>query len=913
MDTLPDAIGQPADSVAGSVYAVGVGGERHQTSDNRYQTSDIRQQTTDIRHQTSDIRHQTSDIRHQTSDIRHQTTDKRQTDIRQETTDKRQQILYCRMATSCRAGRGRSVHLPAKKLTDNFINYKSRKMRMLLKSLFLFFLVWAIHDNVSAQSLTQTIRGTVIDQDSRLPIPGANILILDSEPLRGAVSDIDGHFRLEEVALGRVNVGVYFLGYEDRIFPNIQLTSAKEVVLQVELVESLTQLEEAVVTYEQKKTDTRDEMALVSARAFTVEETSRYAGAFNDPARMVSAYSGITGNASGTNEIIVRGNSPKGVLWRLEGVEIPNPNHFSSEGSTGGPINALNSTMLANSDFFTGAFAPQYGNAYSSVFDIQLRNGNNDKREYTFQAGFIGLDFTMEGPFQKDYDGSYLFNYRYSTLALLDQAGVVDYGGVPKYQDLSFKVNLPTQRLGRFSIFGLAGTSSILSELKDEDVADLIVERHDVQSELAVMGINHTLLIDEKTYLKSNISVSENGSIVEGETRNEGDVFYESLDSRLRKYAVRAGTNLYHKLNARNRLQAGILYTELFYNFQHKEFDYELDRLRSRLDSEEHTGLWQGYVSWKHRFTEKLEAVGGMHAQYFVFNETHSLEPRLSLSWQAHPRHRFFAGFGVHSRLATITEYLTHEVDEKGEKNYFNRDLELPKARHYVLGHDFQLGPNTRFKTELYYQDLYDVPVGAAPGSTFSILNDIGMFTLERLTNDGFGRNMGAEITLERFLDKGYYYLLTASLYESQYKAADGEWRDTRFNGNYVVNVLGGKEFPLKSKANKEKTLSVNTRLLMYGGAYYTPIDLEASRIAGEEVRLDEQAFSARGGDVFRFDLGITYAINRPKTTQTLKFEAQNLTSHDALVEQYYNKYSGKIMDIRQLPILPMVFYGISF
>ena len=132
-----------------------------------------------------------------------------------------------------------------------------------------------------------------------------------------------------------------------------------------------------------------------------MKKRKRYAGAIDDPARMVSAFAGVNGNAEGDNDIVVRGNSPRGILWRLEGVEIPNPNHFASEGATGGPINALNSNMLGNSDFYTGAFAPEYGNALSGVFDMKLRNGNNEQREYSATLSVLGTDLTAEGPFKE--------------------------------------------------------------------------------------------------------------------------------------------------------------------------------------------------------------------------------------------------------------------------------------------------------------------------------------------------------------------------------------------------------------------------------------------------------------------------------------------------------------------------------
>ncbi|MCG8452222.1 MAG: TonB-dependent receptor, partial [Spirochaetales bacterium] len=279
--------------------------------------------------------------------------------------------------------------------------------------------------------LTQTLRGTVVDTDSDNPIFGANIVIKDSQPLMGTSTDENGKFRLEKVPVGRVTLEISSLGYEPRTVPNVVVTSGKEVVLNITLQENFTTLSDVTVSSSRNKGEVLNEMATVSARTFSVEETKRYAGSLNDPARMVSAFAGVTGDASGGNEIVVRGNSSKGILWRLDGIEIPNPNHFSDEGSTGGPINALNSTMLANSDFYSGAFAPEYGNAVSGVLDMKLRSGNMEKRESSANINAAGLGATFEGPFIKGKNASYLVNYRYSTVALLDATTLVDYGGIP--------------------------------------------------------------------------------------------------------------------------------------------------------------------------------------------------------------------------------------------------------------------------------------------------------------------------------------------------------------------------------------------------------------------------------------------------------------------------------------------------
>jgi Carboxypeptidase regulatory-like domain len=324
---------------------------------------------------------------------------------------------------------------------------------------------------LQAQEILQTIRGTVTDKETNAPLVGAEVAVLTMNPIMGDVTDPDGNFKIEKLPVGRHSLQVSYLGYEPLTIPNLLVTAGKELVLNLQLVESAVQLEVATVIAKHDKAEALNEMATVSARSFSVEETSRYAGSFYDPARMATNYAGVAVGSSSdlSNEIVVRGNSPSGILWRLEGVEIPNPNHFGSMGGSGGGISMLSSSTLSNSDFYTGAFPSEFGNALSGVFDLNMRNGNNEKREYAVMLGALGLEGAVEGPFQpltpkgerKGNGGSYLVNYRYATLGLLSAVGLNIAGDVtPKYSDLSFKLNMPTQRAGTFALFGLAGQNS---------------------------------------------------------------------------------------------------------------------------------------------------------------------------------------------------------------------------------------------------------------------------------------------------------------------------------------------------------------------------------------------------------------------------------------------------------------------
>ena len=759
----------------------------------------------------------------------------------------------------------------------------------------------------------QTIRGKVIDQDSKTPLIGANIIILNSDPIKGTSSDANGYFRIDGVHVGRVDLKVTCMGYEDKTIPNILVGSGKEIVLEIELAESLIQLEDVVITANGHKSEPLNEMAMVSAKAFSVEETKRYAGSFNDPARMVSGYAGVTGDAMGNNDIVVRGNSPKGILWRLDGMDIPNPNHFANEGSTGGPINALNSSMLNNSDFFSGAFAPEYGNAYSGVFDMKLRNGNNEKREYSTSIGVIGMEATLEGPFSKNYKGSYLINYRYSSLDILDKAGIVDYYGVPKYQDIAFKFHLPTKKAGTFQILGFGGLSSIYQEDFAEENEDSLTRTSDFGADVGFVAIKHIYPINDKTFITSYVSASGTRNSDDYKRRYDNGNWYLAYYDEFVNTALKASTSINTKINAHHRIKAGIIYSDLGYNMFAKEDAYGSGTYNTDLDANGRAGLIQAYANWKYRVTEDLTLVSGLHYMHFLLNNSNSIEPRLGLDWKFAPKQSLSFGFGLHSKVESISTYFATVEDETtGEITTPNKNLGLSKSMHFVFGYTNQISKNVNLKTEIYYQHLYNLAVENDPNSMFALNNIQGGYVNRDLVNEGIGYNYGLELTLERFFANNYYFLITGSLYDSKIKAMDGELRNSRFNGNYATNVLFGKEWEV-GKESKNKTLGFNTKVSYIGGHRYNPVDLQASIDKGYTVYDETNYFDKRADDIFILNLAVTYRRNREKTTHELKLDFQNATNNQAFVMEYYNDVKQEVEKGYQLPIFPTIIYTIQF
>ena len=762
-----------------------------------------------------------------------------------------------------------------------------------------------------AQSLTQTIRGRVVDETSLTPIPGVTVVIVGSEPLKGAVTDIDGYFKIESVPVGRVDLGVSFVGYKPRLISNVVVNSGKEVVLDITIVENVEQIETVEITGSGEKEKTLNEMSLISARAFTIEETERYAGTFNDAARMAANFAGVTGDPAGNNDIIVRGNSPKGILWRLDGIEITNPNHFAVEGGTGGGINALNSTMLTNSDFLTGAFAPEYGNAISGVFDIKMRQGNYEKSEYSLGVGVLGVDFAAEGPFKKGSKASYLVNYRYSSLGLLDDLSLVDFGGVPKYQDLSFKVYVPTKSAGIFSVFGIAGLNSIDEGIYNK-AKDTVLSSTTYNGELSSFGINHSYFLDQNAYIKTSLSYSGNASGFDDYTLWDGnETLTYTGEADFSRYNTRLFSTYNRKFNAKNSLVAGGGLTLMNYSFYWNEKE-KAGSDDTRINDSNRSSYLQAFGSWLHRPADDITIVGGIHLLYFNLNQTYSVEPRISASWDLTDRNTLSAGAGVHSRIESLISYTVNVPDESGTLTQPNTGLSIPKAAHAVAGYGYKISQNTHLKIETYYQWLYDNGVENDPASTFSLLNVYDGFDQRELVSEGEGYNYGAELTLERFFADNFYYLLTASVYESKYRALDNVWRKGRFSNDFNTNFLAGKEFRVGDPA-KNKSLSVDIKFTVIGANRYTPVDAEASVLADEEVLREDVPYSKRGDTIFIANISGRYKKNNPKTTHIFKFEINNATNNKAVIGEYYDEALNEVVKDYQLELIPNIMYVLQF
>lgn len=787
-----------------------------------------------------------------------------------------------------------------------------------MKKLLVLLLFFASYAQLLAQASTQIVKGKVTDAQSNYPLIGATVIVFGSAPLIGATTNEEGEFKLTNVPLGRQILKVTYMGYREQTIPNVIVTAGKETVLRLQLEEYVVTGKEVVVTANRDRSQTNNELTTVSARSFNVEETSRYAGSRNDPARMAANFAGVSGANDARNDIIIRGNSPAGLLWRLEGINIPNPSHFGALGATGGPVSILNNNTLDKSDFMTAAFPAQYGNAVAGVFDLGLRNGNRDKREYLGQIGFNGFELGAEGPLCKGKRGSYLVNYRYSTLGVFQAIGL-DFGtgsATPNYQDLTFKVDLPTTKAGRFTVFGLGGTSSInlLGSEVDTSGKNLYGDENFdnyLQYRTGIFGASHTYYFNSTTYYKATLAASQIWESFHSDSLradNRQPVPSEEAEYEQNKYSANILVN--KKFNNRNNLTVGTIFDLYAFNLLNQRLVQNDPRIFRNSTGE--SLLSQYYTQWQHKFNDQLTLNSGLTFLHFGYSNSTALEPRVGLKYAPDERQSISVGYGYHSQMQALPSYFTSTKLPNGSLVLTNKELGFTRSQHFVLAYDRTLTPELRIKVETYFQAISKAAVEQR-ASSFSLLNAGADFVTpdnDSLVNKGTGRNYGVELTLEKFYSQGYYFLFTTSVFDSKYKGSDGILRNTAFNGHYVLNILAGKEFKVGKKDN---VLNLDWKVTTAGGRYITPVDFESSQKSGTEVRREHEAYSQQLKQYFRTDFKISFRMNRKRITQEFSLDLQNILNTKNVFIQRYNTRTNQVNTEYQMGFFPIPQYRILF
>jgi hypothetical protein len=807
----------------------------------------------------------------------------------------------------------------------------------------------------SFAQITQTIRGTIVDQESQFPLIGVNVSITSiTDHQMGASTDLDGNFRIEGVPVGRHDLIVSYLGYGEVILSDIIVSSAKEVILNIEMEEAYTKLDEVTIVAK-RNGDVVNEVATVSAREFSVQETNRYAGSRGEPARMASNFAGVQGADDSRNDIVVRGNTPSGVLWRLEGVNIPNPNHFAVPGTGGGSVTILNNKFLANSDFFTGAFPAEYANGISGVFDLKMRNGNNEKHEFSAQLGLLGLELAAEGPLSKNSKASYLAMYRYSTLSAFQFLNIdVGTDAIPNYQDAAFRLNFPLKGGANFALFGIGGDSHIDIILhdkiiyadpelnEDEDLYGASSRDQYFGSTTGVIGMNYTKPVNTSMYFKATLSASHyhvfgKHDLVERQWGNfdedGNEIFkYVALHPILdyaydenkysayvfmnkkfsRKFSMKAGIN--YDLNQVNYIDSAKSFLE---GMSYADGIIKLGDWRVRWDARDFYSMVQPYAQFKYKATEKFTLTGGATMLYSDINENtfSPFEPRLGMTYQIDDKQKISFGSGLHSQLLYPYSMYYSNITVDRDPQEYNLDLGFTKSLHAVLAYDRLLGSNMRMKAEVYYQYLYDIPVSADKIDSYSIVNEgsgYGFLHPDPLKNAGLGRNYGLELTLEKFFSKGYYFLVTGSLFDAKFAGTDDVWRNTTYNGRFAANALFAKEWNINAKS----TINFGGKFTTVGGRWYGDIDYPCSERYLEPCYISETVNTKQARPYYRLDAKLNYRFNAKRVTHEIAIDIVNVLGTKNVLTPTYEpgkNGQGTVVDQYQLGFFPIFYYKLDF
>lgn len=779
----------------------------------------------------------------------------------------------------------------------------------------------------NAQRL-QRVRGNVVDKETKMPLTGVVVVISDMTPAPGGATDDRGNFVIDSIPVGKHNVTLSYLGYESRTLKDVLVTSAKEVVLPLEIEEKIVEMNEVKVLF---KREHINDMALASTRTFDVQETERYAGSRSDPARMASNFAGAQGGDDSRNDIVIRGNSPQGVLWRMEGVDIPNPNHFNIPGTTGGPVSMLNSKLLANSDLFMAAFPAEYGDAVAGVFDVRLRNGNNTKYEYTAQLGVLGTEATAEGPISRKSGSSFLVNYRYSTLQIFQAIGLqLGTSSVPQYQDASFKLNFPMGKKGNLSFFGLGGLSKI-----DLIVSTLTTPESQLYGESdrdqyfkagsGVVGGSYGYTISDKAYMKLTIAQSTSNVWAQHIKVFRNASFKVDSMKDVLGYDFNVASTVAHwfinkKISASKTLKYGIVNKYYSVNLMDSSRQYPTSRQdwQLRENYKGGTDLVQAYIQYKVRPTEQLTLTGGLHAQYLTHNGSKALEPRVGLRWAASAKDIVTAGYGMHSQMQPLYQYFALVPANSRAGVMHNYHIDFTRSHHAVAGYERVLGQSLRLRSEVYGQYLYNVPVEIRNGSSYSGLNQGSTFSRnfpDTLQNTGTGYNYGVELTLEKSFSHEFYMMFSSSMFDSKAAGNDGVYRNTDYNTRYAVNLLGGYE----KKIGKYSTFTAGGKVTTIGGKLYSPVDVAASNALGDMVVIDSQRNSLRFGSYFRADVKLGVRINSKRFTHEIAVDIVNVTGQKNILGLVYSSdlaaqgVANPFYTQYQLGFLPIFYYRIDF
>lgn len=687
-----------------------------------------------------------------------------------------------------------------------------------MKKNVLFLLLLGLLTTVSAQP-THRIKGTVIDKASRQPLEFINVLVLGLG--RGGVTDAEGHFNIGEVPPGIYRLQASAVGYKTILTPEY-IVSTKDLTIQIETEENLTELEGVTVTASPFR---RDPESPVGLRIIGLQEIEKSPGANRDISRIVQSYPGVAFSPAGyRNDLIVRGGSPSENRFYLDGVEIPNINHFSTQGASGGPVGIINADLIREVNFYTGAFPTDRGNAMSSVLDFKLRDGDMERNSLKATLGASEVSLASNGHIGKKT--SYLVSVRQSYLQFLfDMLGLPF---LPTFTDAQFKLKTRFNANNELTILGLGGIDNMKLNTKlDGEKAEYIlsylpkiqqetftlgaVYRHYAGIHVQSVVVSHSYLNNRNTkYLNNDESSTDNLSLklrsVEQETK-----FRIENTSTFGNWKINFGANLDYSQYTNTTFQR-------VYIDEDRTFDYHT-----------YLGMWRwgifgtiNYATTDERFTASL----GVRTDANNFSSGmkgmgDQLSPRLSLSYRLTDGLYLSGNAGLYYQLPPYTGL--GFKDNNGA--WVNKYLRYMSVSQESLGLSWHPGNTFELSAEGFYKQYDKIPFSIADGIPLACKgNDYGVIGNEALSSTAQGRAYGIEILMKWLIAKKLNLASSFTLFKSEYRNnKQSEYIASAWDNRYIFNMSGTYNFP--------HNWSLGMKISCIGGAPYTPYDVEKSSL----------------------------------------------------------------------------------
>ena len=706
------------------------------------------------------------------------------------------------------------------------------------------------------------IRGRVVDAETLRPLAVVAVTAVGLGQAWGptVLTDETGHFVMPTVAVGTYTVSAALLGYARAQVADVVVRSGRASVAQLAMHTAPIEMEDLVVSsgfFRQEKEEAASEAS------YSGEEVRRAPGSAGDVSRIFMTLPSVAKVSDQSNGLAVRGGSPAENAFFVDGVEIPNINHFPAQGTTSGPISLLSTDLIGNATFYTGGFSSRYGDRLSSVMEIELRDGNREDFDAQLDLNFAGFGVVAEGPLGAE--GSYLASFRRSFLDLLVGAIGTDTDMVPRYSDGTVKLAWDLSDRHRLVAVSILGVDDIGSNYASA-VENQRVVYGDQQTREGAVGVTWRALWSDRLLSSTTLSYMATGYA--------GNVWETSSGIRLIEQDSNEGG---FSLRSVNRAQLGSAASLRFgaeakallvdYDQTMSEYTGALGQVIPELINDETVATGRGalFANLVVDPHPRLTVTAGLRSDFFGYTDEWTVSPRASLSVRAAERTRVNLSGGVFRQSLPLV-LLAQRED--------NRNLREPSAVHLVTGVEHLLSDDTRLTLEGYWKDYRGFPVDPSEPGLFTmdeLVYRYGFFfNHDQLDSDGRARARGLELLLQKKLTDGIYGLASASYSKAEYEAGDGVWRDRVYDNRWTASVEGGYK--------PSDAWEFSLRWIYAGGPPYTPLDLEASAAEGRDVLDGSRINAARYPDYHSLNL---------RVDRRFHFQSSNLVAYVSVWNAY--------------------------